>query len=158
MTMAAPVTKLQDLQCVAQSMKERTLCTIQELSSLLGRMTQVSKIDWQLHPYTTLQGIATATYQISSQIQSPGRQKHVMHPDLGSPSQSTVVDISKADARKQHFDNICTTSQFRQMHPVSVWEQCVKARGLGDIGVKTSNRLISSCYELKRLTWPFNRT
>ena len=44
MTLAVPLTKLQELQCEAQALKKKKICTIKELSALLGRMTQMSKI------------------------------------------------------------------------------------------------------------------
>ena len=53
MTMAVPPEKLQDLQCEAQALKKRKMCTIQELSSILSRMTHVSKIGMETAPCTT---------------------------------------------------------------------------------------------------------
>ena len=57
MTLAVPQTKLQELQDEAQSLKERQICSIQELSALLGRMTQMSKIGMESAPlhYRSLQ-------------------------------------------------------------------------------------------------------
>ena len=45
--------KLQDLQCEAQALKKREMCTIKEMSSILGRMTHVSKIGMETAPCTT---------------------------------------------------------------------------------------------------------
>lgn len=50
MTLAVPLTKLQEVQCEAQALKKRKICSIQELSALLGRMTQMSKIGVGFEP------------------------------------------------------------------------------------------------------------
>ena len=57
MTMEVPSAKLQDLKCEAQTLNEKKVCTIQELSSILGRMTKVSKIGLTTAPlhYRALQ-------------------------------------------------------------------------------------------------------
>ena len=43
MTLVVPLTKFQELQCEVQALKKRKICAIQELSALLGQMTQMSE-------------------------------------------------------------------------------------------------------------------